>query len=126
MILEFLLSTVLQGQVSNELGCIGIECKKSIYSSSNPDPITKVLKDSPADRAGILKKDMIISITNENTGEFDSAQGPIGESLVLKVKRRECMYTYKPYKSCEYCFGKHDIDVVKTFIVKREPCVRSN
>lgn len=117
MILEFLLCTVLQGHVDNDLGCIGVTFKPNTHI------VKKVEKGSPANLIGIVPKDEITSITNDE-GEPVGLEGPVGESLNLKVNRLECMYTYKPWSQCPYCRGRWCIPVVKTFVVKRESCGR--
>lgn len=113
MLLEFLLSTVLQGYVDNSLGCVGITLK------ANTQIVRKA--KSPASEVGIVPKDEITSITDES-GALESLEGPVGETIVIRVKRRECMFTFKPWGTCPYCSGSNDIDVVKVFVVKRIPC----
>lgn len=111
-----ILCTVLQGRVENTpQGCVGIILKPDLVT------VKKVIKGSPADLVGIVPKDKIGAILTEDC-EPSKLEGPIGEKVVIKVLRRECIYTYKPWKSCPYCSGEHDTDVIKTFIVQRVEC----
>lgn len=113
MFLDIVLCTLLQGQVNNDPGCIGIKVDKA--------RVTKVYENSPAAKVGIVKKDNILNISDEN-GNPTNLEGTVGETIIIKIKRRECIFTFKPWKSCPNCNGSNDADVIKIFVVKREPC----
>lgn len=78
--LELALATVLQGQVSNveDIGVIGIRVNKLW------DTISVVHPGTPAEKAGLLKGDQILTVDGKWDGEID---GKPGTSVTLKIRR---------------------------------------
>lgn len=85
--LEFLLAMTLQGQVVNEedLGVIGVRI--NVLS----DTISEVHSGCPAQEAGLLPGDRILTVDGKGGGEIT---GKPDTYVAIKIKRGKLIITY--------------------------------